>query len=62
MFIYIAVKGLVKQGYKQYQKLESDAEHAFRKVYSSLKENDIESAKKFLEQLIGSEKPTNRRR
>lgn len=54
-FIYITVKGLITQGYKQYQELEEGAEKAINTVYNMLEENDVDSAKSFLKELIGKE-------
>ncbi|MDP4094116.1 MAG: hypothetical protein Q8920_12225 [Bacillota bacterium] len=54
-FIYITIKGLITQGYKQYKELEDNAEKAITTVHTLLENNDFESAKNFVRNLIGEE-------
>lgn len=51
-FIYSTVKGIVTQGYKQYQELENNAKLAFEEVYIMIKSNNSEKAAKFIEEIV----------
>ncbi len=53
--IYSSIKGIVVQGYKQYQMLEQGAEEAFKSVYSLLDNNDVEAAKNYISLLVKGE-------
>ena len=55
-FIYIIVRGLLTGGYKQYQELEMDSKYAFKKVYTLIKDNNINGAEEILENLIDIKK------
>lgn len=57
--IYSSIKGVIIQGYKQYQMLEQGAEEAFKSVYSLLSNDDVDSAKNYISLLLGSDEKIN---
>ncbi len=57
--IYSSIKGIIVQGYKQYQMLEQGAEEAFKSVYSLLDNNEVEAAKNYISLLVRGEEKIN---
>lgn len=51
--IYFSVTGVLIRGYKQYKDLEDNARMAFSEVYGFLKDQKVDDATRYLENLLG---------